>query len=118
MVKVHDISLDPRASIVDVIIDRLLVENVQVDSGSSVNLMSFETILELDLTKLKDTPIILRMGNQSRVKPLGMLSCVITTIGNIDFEVTYIVFKVIGTKFTYSILLEQPWLKNAQAKDD
>ena len=101
----HDIILDLGAFTVDVIIDGSLMEVIQVDSGSSINLMSFETMEELDLIKLKDIPIILRLTKQSRVKPLEMLSCIITIAGGIDFEVIYIFKKLIGIKSTYPILL-------------
>jgi hypothetical protein len=67
MVNVNDISLDPGAPIVDVIIDGSLIHGVQVDSGSSVNLMNVDTMEELGLTTMTTTPIILRMADQSRV---------------------------------------------------
>jgi hypothetical protein len=63
LVNVHDISLDPSAPTVDVLID----------TGSSVNLMSVETMEEIGLTNMTTTPIILRMVDQSCVKPLGIL---------------------------------------------
>ena len=51
------------------------------------------------------TPIILRMADQSRVKPLGMLAQVLTSIGGIDYKIDYIVFKVTEHISTYPILL-------------
>jgi hypothetical protein len=47
LVDVHDISIDPGAPTVDVLIDGSLIEGVQIDSGSSVNLMSVETMEEI-----------------------------------------------------------------------
>jgi hypothetical protein len=73
LVNVHDISLDPSAPTVDVLIDGSLIEGVQIDTGSSVNLMSVETMEEIGLTNMTTTPIILRMVDQSCVKPLGIL---------------------------------------------
>jgi hypothetical protein len=72
LVDVHDISINPGAPIVDVLIDGSLIEGVQINSGSSVNLMSVETMEEIGLTNMSTTPIILRMADQSRVKPLGI----------------------------------------------
>jgi hypothetical protein len=117
-VDVNDISLDPGAPIVDVIIDGSLINGVQVDSGSSVNLMNVDTMEELGLTSMTTTPIILRMADQSRVKPLGMLSQLLTTIGGIDYKIDYVVFKVSESISTYPILLGRPWLYLAKAKDD
>jgi hypothetical protein len=117
-VDVNDISLDPGAPIVDVIIDGSLINGVQVDSGSSVNLMNVDTMEELGLTSMTTTPIILRMADQSRVKPLGMLSQLLTIIGGIDYKIDYVVFKVLEPISTYPILLGRPWLYLARAKDD
>ena len=49
VVEVNDVTLsqDPGAPEVDVIIDGILVAGFQVDIGSSVNLMSMETMEEL-----------------------------------------------------------------------
>lgn len=44
LVDVHDISLDLGALTVDVLIDGSLIEGVQIDSGSSINLLSVETM--------------------------------------------------------------------------
>jgi hypothetical protein len=117
-VDVNDISLDPGAPVVHVIIDGSLINGVQVDSGSSVNLMNVDTMEELGLTSMTTTPIILRMADQSRVKPLGMLSQLLTTIGGIDYKIDYVVFKVSESISTYPILLGRPWLYLAKAKDD
>ena len=50
-------------------------EKFQLDSGSTVNLMSDETVLKLcghdGLCELEETPVTLVMYNQSKVKPLG-----------------------------------------------
>jgi len=60
-------------------IDGTLIHEIQIDSRFNVNLMNFETMEELGLTTMTTTPIIHRMANQSRVKPLGMLSQIVTT---------------------------------------
>jgi len=50
-------------------------EKFQLDSGSTVNIMTVETVLKLcgqnGLTELEETPVTLVMYNQSEVKPLG-----------------------------------------------
>ena len=74
------ISLDPSALTMDVVIDGIVSRGVQLDGGSSVNLMNLDTMNGLQLTGLQDTKLMLRMADQSRVKPLGILSDVKTTI--------------------------------------
>lgn len=54
-------------------IDGSLIQSVQIDGGSSVNLMNKETMDKIGLTKIVHTSIILRIADQSRVKPLRVL---------------------------------------------
>jgi len=106
LLELHEITIDFGAqATVEVIIDGTLIQGVLIDSGSKVNLMNFETIEELELTTITATPNILRMADQSRVKPLGMLIQILTTIGGIDYKIDYIVFKLNESISSYPILL-------------
>ena len=62
-VDVHDISLDPGAPIVEILVDGPLINGVQVDSGSSINLMNVDTMEELGITTMTTTPIILKIAD-------------------------------------------------------
>ena len=64
------------------------------------------------------TPIILRMADQNRVKPLGIVRRVPILIGGISFKISYIIFKVFDSLSPYSILLGRPWLWKSKAVDD
>jgi hypothetical protein len=64
------------------------------------------------------TPIILRMADQSKVKPLGILKQVPTLVGGIEYKIDYIIFKITESISSYPILLGRPWLYLAKAKDD
>ena len=64
----------------DVVIDGIALQGVQLDGGSSVNLMNLDTMTSLQLTSLQDTKLMLRMADQSRIKPMEILPSVKTTI--------------------------------------
>jgi hypothetical protein len=117
-INVHDISIDPGAPTADVMIDSSLIQGVQIDGGSSINLMNQETMDEIGLTNMISTLIILRMADQSKVKPLGILKQVPTLVGGIEYKVDYIIFKITESISSYPILLGRPWLYLAMAKDD
>jgi hypothetical protein len=117
-INVHDISNDPGAPTIDVMIDGSLIQGVQIDGGSSVNLMNQETMDEIGLTNMISTPIILRMADQSKVKPLGILKQVPTLVGGIEHKIDYIIFKITESIPSYPILLGRPWLYLARTKDD
>lgn len=59
--EVNDITSiqDPDAPTIDVKIDGILILGFQVDIGSSVSLMSTETIKELGLTNMVPTSVML-----------------------------------------------------------
>ena len=99
-------------------IDGLLVPGVQIDGGSSVNLMTERTMELLDLTNLVPTTLTLRMADHSRVKPRGVLKNVLTIISGHSFHVDYVVFELPDSSMSYPILLGRPWLFQAKAKND
>ena len=104
--------------IVDVVIDGIVLRGVQLDGGSSVNLMNLDTMTSLQLIGLQDTKLMLRMIDQSRVKPMGILPNVKTTIANNSYWIDYIVFQPNSLHASYPILLGRPWLKESKAKQD
>jgi hypothetical protein len=81
-VEVNDVILsqDSGAPAVDVIIDGVTVVGFQVDTRSSVNLMSMETMEELGFTNMNPTSIILKMEKYTHTKPLGQLPQVLVQI--------------------------------------
>ena len=80
--------------------------------------MNRDTILSLHLTGFQEINLVLRMGNQSRIKPLGILPKIKTSISGIVYLIDFIVFQPSTTNTSYPILLGHPWLYQAQAKND
>ena len=113
---VNEVSLspDPGAPTVDVQIDGIIVCGVQIDGGSSVNLMNMDTMNSLHLSGLERTKLMLRMADQSQVKPMGILPKVETSIFGIVYLIDYIVFQPSTPNTSYPIA----WLYQAKAKDD
>ena len=120
MVDIHDVTLskDPGAPAVDVIIDGVLIPGFQVDTGSSVNLMSVETLNELGITKMNPTPIILKMAYHTRTKPLGELPQVSVIVAGKEYKIDFIVFRTSDAIQPIPGILGRPWLILPQAKED
>jgi hypothetical protein len=119
-VDIHDVTLskDPGAPAVDVIIDGVLIHGFQVDTGSSVNLMSVETLNELGITKMNPTPIILKMADHTHTKPLGELPHVPVIIVGKEYKIDFSVFRTSDAVQPIPGILGRPWLILAQAKED
>ena len=83
--EIHEVSLNPDlgAPTIDVSIDGVLISTIQVDGGSSVNLMTADIMEKLGLTSLLPTELLLRMANHSKVLPMGVLVNVDTNIAGI-----------------------------------
>ena len=103
---------------IDVSIDGVLISRVQVDGGSSVNLMTVDTIEKLGLTSLLPTELFLRMADHSKVLPMGVLINVDTNIAGIVYKIDYVVFQLKNLTLSYPILLGHPWLFDAKACND
>ena len=118
--EIHEVSLnpDPGSPTIDVSIDGVLIFGVQVDGGSSVNLMIVDTMEKLGLTSLLPTELLLRMANHSKVLPMGILINVDTNIGGITYKIDYVVFQLKSSTISYPILLGHPWLFDAKACND
>jgi len=104
---VNEVSLSPDTGTptIDVQIDGIIIQGVQVDGGSSVNLMNVDTILSLQLTNLQETKLILRMVDQSRVKPLGILPKVSTVISGLVYAIDFLFFQPNTPNVSYPLLL-------------
>ena len=103
--EIHEVSLnpDPGAPTIDVSIDGVLISGVQVDGGSSVNLMTADTMEKLGLTNLLPTKLLLQMAYHSKVLPMGVLVNVDTNIAGIVYKIDYVVFQLKNSTLSYFI---------------
>ncbi|KAH7365733.1 hypothetical protein KP509_18G043300 [Ceratopteris richardii] len=110
--------VDSNAPAVTVEINGYAVPSTQLDSGAAVNLMTEYMMKALGLTQLEDTPMSLRMADQTQVKPARLIRNVQTIVGGIEFSLDYLVVRPRSTETTLSILLGCPWLMQAECVHD
>ena len=103
---------------IDVSIDGVLISGLQVDVGSSVNLMTADTTEKLGSTSLLPTKLLLRMADHSKVLPMDVLVNVDTNIAGIVYKIDYMVFQLKNLTLSYPILLGRPWLFDVKACND
>nr|PNR53862.1 hypothetical protein PHYPA_007537 [Physcomitrium patens] len=106
---------DLRSPKIDVKIAGCILKEVPVDSRSGVNIMTEETAHDLGYHDFKTTPRMLRLADQTRRKPAGILQNIETLIGGVPFKLTYIIIRPIVKK-GYKILIGRPWLYRAKVK--
>lgn len=102
---------------IDVEIAGCCVRRVPIDSGSGVNIMTEDTARALGFSQYEPSKRVLRLADQTRRMPAGMLRNVKTIIGGADFRLTYIILQPM-MKQGYDVLLGRPWLYGAQVRCD
>ncbi|KAH7351752.1 hypothetical protein KP509_19G013400 [Ceratopteris richardii] len=110
--------IDSNAPSVVVEIKGYAIPGAQLDSGEAVNLMTEYMMKALGLTHMEETPMSLRMADQTQVKPAGLLKNVSTVVGGLEFSVNYLIVRPRTSEATFSILLGRPWLVQAKCVHD
>ncbi|KAH7281883.1 hypothetical protein KP509_35G000800 [Ceratopteris richardii] len=110
--------IDSNAPAVTVEIKGYAVPGAQLDSGAAVNLMTEFMMKALGLNHMEETPMSLRMADQTQVKPAGLLKNVSTVVGGLEFKVDYLIVRPRTSEATFSILLGRPWLVQAECVHD
>ncbi|KAH6555875.1 hypothetical protein KP509_1Z189700 [Ceratopteris richardii] len=117
---IHSITtqIESNAPAVTVEIKGYAVPGAQLDSGAAVNLMTEYMMKALGLNHMEETPMSLRMADQTQVKPAGLLKNVSTVVGGLEFKVDYLIVRPRTSEATFSILLGRPWLMQANCVHD
>ncbi|KAH7421704.1 hypothetical protein KP509_13G072100 [Ceratopteris richardii] len=110
--------IDSNAPAVTVKIKGYAVPGAQLDSGAAVNLMIEFMMKALGLNHMEETPMSLRMADQTQVKPAGLLKNVSIVVGGLEFKVDYLIVRPRTSEATFSILLGRPWLVQAECVHD
>ena len=89
-----------------------------LDGGSGVNILLESVYLELDQAKLEPAPFQLKMADQRRLQPLGILKDQAITVAGLTFRVNFVVLKMQDQEKSYSMLLGRPWFRVAKVSQD
>ena len=97
-------------------IDGVIVPNTLINLGASINIVTKETMLKLNLQgTLRKTTTILQLVDRSTVTPEGIVEDVMVTIDSWEYPTDFLVLQP-KTKFNgYPLILEGPWLATADA---
>ena len=89
-----------------------------MDGGSGVNILPEFMYKKLKLSVLEEAPFQLKMADQRRIQPLGILRNQEITISGLSFSANFVVLKMDEGDSPYPLLLGRPWLKTAKVKQD
>ena len=111
-------AIDKHMPVISICIGKNIVDDVLLDGGSGVNVITEEERRKLGLPKPSPAPFNLKMANETIAKPTGLLRDVKNHIHGIPYIVTLIVIDFQTMKLDYSMLLGRPWLRNAKVIHD
>ena len=111
-------AIDKHMPVISICIGKNIVDDVLLDGGSGVNVITEEERRKLGLPKPSPTPFNLKMANGTIPKPTGLLRDVKIHIHGIPYIVTLTVIDCQTIKSDYSMLLGRPWLRNAKVIHD
>ena len=111
-------AIDKHMPIISICIGKNVVDDVLLDGGSGVNVITEEERRRLGLPKPSPAPFNLKMANGTIAKPTCLLRDVKIHIHGIPYIVTLTVIDCQTIKSNYSMLLGRPWLRNAKVIHD
>ena len=86
-----------------------------IDGGAGVNIVTKTTCERFGWLDWLPVPFLVRMADQRRVRPLGILRNLVLSIGAISFAMAFVVMNMEDAEEEYSMLLGRPWLRQAIA---
>ena len=111
-------AIDKHMPIISISISKNIVDDVLLEGGSGVNVITEEERRKLGLLKPSPAPFNLKMANRTMAKPTGLLRDVKIHIHGIPYIVTLTIIDCQTIKSDYSMLLGRPWLRNAKVIHD
>ena len=104
--------------VVNVRLNGTPVYGALLDGGSGVNVLSNSLCAELGITKFESAPFAVKMADQRRVQPLGLVKDLDLDIAGIRFKIAAMVLKMEDISGAYPLLLGRPWLRQAKVKQN
>jgi hypothetical protein len=105
-------------AVIQVHIGKNTIEDVLLDGGFGVNIITKQLKLKLGLPKPKLTPYNLRMADQTTNKLVGLIKDLKIYVHGIPYIITFTIFHNNLVDFSYSMLLGRPWLRDAKVAYD
>ncbi|MCO5572275.1 hypothetical protein L7F22_026028 [Adiantum nelumboides] len=108
--------VDYKVLVVGVSIGKVFVPGVFLDGGSGVNIIPETTCKRLTLLDWDPAPFQVKMADQRRVQPLGILRNLLISVGGLQFVANFVVLRLEESTCSYPLMLGRPWLRAARVK--
>jgi hypothetical protein len=117
-VGIATVVIDNHMAVIQVHIGKNTIEDVLLNGGSGIDIITKQLGLRLGLPKPKPTPYNLRMENQTTTKSVGLIRDLKIYVHDIPYITTFIVFQNSVVDSSYSMLMGRPWLRDVKVAHD
>ena len=94
------------------------IGGVLLDGGSGVNILPESEFLKLGKVTLDPAPFQVKMADQRRIQPLGILRRQEVSVAGLSFKANFVVLKIPSKCGSYPMLLGRPWFRTTKLKQD
>ncbi len=112
------VAIDNHLVVIKVWIRNNTIEDLLLDGGYGVNIITKQLRLKLVFPKPKLAPYNLRMAHQTTTKPMGSIRDLVIYVHGIPYIITFTIFQNNVVNFSYSMLLGRPWLRDLKVAHD
>jgi hypothetical protein len=112
------VTINNHMTVIQAQIGKTTIEDVLLNGGSGVNIIIEQLRLGLGLPKPKPTPYNMRMPNETTTKLMGLIRDLKIYVHGIPYIIMFIVLQNNVVDFSYSMLLERPWLRDVKVAHD
>jgi hypothetical protein len=102
------IKVNNHMTVIQIQVGKNIIEDVMLDGGTSVNIITKNLKTKLGLPKPRPAPYHLRMTDHSMTKPLGIIKNLKIQIHGIPYVVAFTVLQNNVVDSNYSMLLGKP----------
>lgn len=106
---------DPGNPIITVCIKGTYIPNTLIDLGAAINVMTLQTMRELNILKIQPTPTMFELADRSKIKSEGVLDDETVSIESWEYLVDFYILQPKSTSGGHPIVLGRPWLATVDA---
>ena len=92
-----------------------LIPNTLIDLGAAINVMTLQTIHQLNIPNIQPTPTILELANRSKIKHEGVLDDEVATLHSWEYPVNFFILQPKSTPRGHPVVVGRPWLAMTDA---
>ncbi len=109
-----EVAIDHQMTMIHVQVDKNFIDDVLIDGGPKVNIITKNLQIQLGMSKPNSMPYNLRMANHTIAKPLGLTRDLKIFVHEIPYTITFTIINSNVKNSNYSMLLGCPWLIDAK----